>query len=137
MTTPKSDPTLRGKRYAGSNKTAEQTLSDIRASILKAGGYNFGYKENGNVVSFEFEHDGLLYRFLVETPGNNAAERARKWRVVYDVITSDLLAIKEEIATMQSKFFVNIVDTDTNQTFGEMHAARLEEMKRKALPPGT
>lgn len=128
---------LRKKPFGNTKKSVEQTTEDIRKLLKQYGARNLAVREEGEqdeIVILEFTLSDFRYRFAQAIPDDEAA---RRWRVFFNTIRADLIAMKDEVIRIEERWLSNMVNPATGETVAEILRPQLCEYKRVlALPKG-
>lgn len=126
---------MSAKPFSRTRKTVEQTTEDIRKLLKVYRAKNLAIREEGEndeIVVIEFTLSNFRYRFAQAIPDD---ESARRWRVFFNTIKSDLIAMQDEVIKIEERWLANMVNPATGETVAEILRPQLSEYKRiLALP---
>ena len=127
----------RSKPFSRTRKSVTDTTDDIRKLLKQYGAKNLAIREEGEndeVVVLEFTLQDFRYRFAQAIPDDEAA---RRWRVFYNTIKADLIAMQDEVFRIEERWLSNMVNPVTGETVAEILRPQLHEYRRMlALPKG-
>ena len=153
-------------RYAASTEvTPERSRTEIERSLRRFGATSFAYAWVDDTATIAFHIGGLTVRISVPLPrpddnelrltptgrrrterqaaGVYEAECRRRWRALAAVIKAKLVAVEDNISTIEQEFLAYVVLPD-GQTIGEWAGPQLARgeplsllpTSARALPPG-
>lgn len=137
-----------GKYAVNTSVSVSKTKADIEELLIRHGAKQFvsGFKDSLAVIGFELDNRQIkIYLELPKmndaefqfTPGRGTQRSAdaaynvwqqackAKWRSLYAIIKAKLIAVEENISTIERKFFYDVILPD-GQTVGEYLAPQLE-----------
>ena len=143
-------------RYATATEvTPDRSRSEIERVLRRFGATGFAYAWSGDTATIAFHVGGLTVRIAVPLPaaddpqfrrtptGRTRTERQaheayeaevrRHWRALAAVIKAKLVAVEDNISTVEQEFLAHIVLPD-GQTFGEWAAPQLARGEFLPLP---
>lgn len=160
MTTPAKS------RYATATEVSpERSRTEIERSLRRFGATGFAYAWSENTATIAFHVGGFTVRISVPLPRPDGpeiqltptgrqrtdrqvmdaydAESRRRWRAMAAVIKAKLIAVEENISTIEDEFMAHIV-LPNGQTVGEWAGPQLARGEplpllptpARALPPG-
>lgn len=154
-------------RYATATEVSpERSRTEIERSLRRFGATGFGYAWSGTTATIAFHLGGLTVRVAVPLPSpdddgfhrtptgrrrtDRQAEEAyeagvrRRWRSLAAIIKAKLVAVEDNISTIEQEFLAHIV-LPSGQTIGEWAGPQLARGEPlpplptppRALPPGS
>lgn len=143
----------KGTAYSGTEVSVAKSQDELRQLLVRFGAEQFTFGQGPDWAGLEFVHGGHLVRFRCplrpysreaatavrerthqKTLTEQAwpeAEAKRVWRVLVWSVKARLVAVEEELETVEQAFLAHMVDPSTGRTLweavrGAIEAGRLQ-----------